>query len=181
MKKLLFIITTLIAISSCATNKEARSSRIELRKENKLAEQAVVKGAVESRRFIIKLDRLSLSRGGIVDLIPRRNYIIIDGKRVIIRAGYLGRQWDIKPIAGINIIGETINYELTNNAYKGSYKLKMKVKNGNTSFDVYISIGKNGSCDASLSNLNIDMVRYSGHIVPIKEKTDNTTQESEMI
>jgi hypothetical protein len=25
------------------------------------------------------------------------------------------------------------------------------------------------------------MVRYSGHIVPINEKTGNTTQESEMI
>jgi hypothetical protein len=181
MKKLLFIITTLIAMSSCATNKEARSSRIELRKENKLAEQAVVKDAVESRRFIIKLDRLSFSRGGIVNLIPRRNYIIIDGKRAIIRAGYIGRQLDIKPIAGINMRGETINYELTNNTSKGIYKIKMKVKNGNTSFDIYLSIGKNGSCDASLSNLKIDMVRYSGHIVPIKEETGNTTQKSEMI
>jgi hypothetical protein len=181
MKKLLFIITTLAVMSSCATNKEARSSRIELRKENKLAEQAVVKDAVESRRFIIKLDRLSLSHGGIVDLIPRRNYIIVDGKRAIIRAGYIGKQLDIKPIAGINISGVTTFYELTNDTYKGSYNLKMKVQNRNTSFDVYISIGKNGSCNASLSNLNIDMVRYSGHIVPINEKTGNTTQESEMI
>ena len=58
MKKLFIIISTLMVISSCATNKEANSSRIELRNEKKLAEQAIVKKAVESRRFIIKLERL---------------------------------------------------------------------------------------------------------------------------
>jgi hypothetical protein len=181
MKKLLIIITTLMVMSSCSTTKETKSSRIELRKENKLAEQQVVKKAVESRRFIIKLDRLYFSYGGIVDLIPRANYIIIDGEKAIISAAYLGRQYDIKPIAGISMRGESMKYELTSNLPKGMYEIKMKVTNGGTSFDVYLTIGKNGLCNASLSNIKIDFVRYSGHLVPIKDKTVNTPQESKMI
>lgn len=181
MKKLLIIITTLMVMSSCTTTREAKSSRVELRNEKNLAEQAVIKKAVESRRFIIKLDRLYFSRGGIVDLIPRANYIIIDGEKAIISTAYIGRQYDIKPIAGINMRGESMKYELTGDLSKGKYEIKMKVNNVSNSFDVYLTIGKNGKCNASLSNIRIDLVRYSGYIVPIKDKTINTPEESIMI
>ena len=60
-----------MVLSSCAATKETKSARIELRNEKKLAEQAMVKKAVESKRFIIKLDKLYFSRGGIVDLLTK--------------------------------------------------------------------------------------------------------------
>jgi Domain of unknown function (DUF4251) len=181
MKKLLIIITTLMVMSSCSTTKEAKSTRIELRNEKKLAEQAVIKKAVESRRFIIKFDRLYFSNGGMIDLIPRANFIIIDGEKTIISAAYLGRQYDIKPIAGISMRGETLKYALTNDLSKGMYEIKMKVTNRGNSFDVYLTIDKNGKCDASLTNIRIDFVRYSGYIVPIEDKIINTPQKSIMI
>ena len=56
MKKLFIIITTFMVMSSCATTNQAKLSRIEARKDKKLAEQASVRQAVESKRFIIKLD-----------------------------------------------------------------------------------------------------------------------------
>jgi hypothetical protein len=102
------------------------------------------------------------------ELIPRANFIIIDGDRAVISTAYLGRQYDIKPIAGINMRGRAVEYALTNNTSKGSYDIKVKVQNGrNASFDVYINVTKNGSCTASLSSLKIDNVRYSGYLVPI--------------
>src|SRR5512137_1351469 len=103
MKKLFLIIITLIFISSCSTTKEAKSSDSELRIDKKLEEQAVIKKAVESKRFVIKLERLYFLYGGTADLLPSYNYIIIDGNKAIISAAYLGRQYDIKPIAGINM------------------------------------------------------------------------------
>ena len=172
MKKLFVIITTLLVISSCVTTKEAKSLKSELRDEKKLAEQEVIKEAVESRRFIIKLDKIYYSRGGIIDLRPRYNYIIIDGRKAIISAAYLGRQFDIRPIAGISMRGEANKYELTDNSPKGLYDIKMKVDNEGNSFDIYLRIGKDGSCSASLSSLKIDFVRYQGHIVPIKDNTN---------
>lgn len=181
MKKLFFIITILVVISSCATTNQEKLSRIEGRKDKKLAEQATIQKAVESKRFIIKFDRIYFSHGGIIDLIPRANYLIIDGEKAIISTAYIGRQFDIRPIAGINMRGRSLDYELTNNLSKGIYKIQMKMNNGNNSFDVYLTIGKNGNCSASLSNIRIDYVRYSGHIVPIKDKTVMPLQESNVI
>ncbi len=169
MKKVLFIISAIIILSSCAANKEARTTRLEVKNEKKLAEQAIVKKAVESKRFIIKFDKLYLSYGGIIDLLPRANYIIIDGNKAIISAAYLGRQFDIRPIAGINMRGENKNYELVNNSEGGSYKINMKVRNSTNTINVFLSINKDGRCHASFSTLMIDNIHYRGFIVPIKE------------
>ena len=49
------------------------------------------------RRFIIKFDRLYISHGGTIDLIPKANYIILDGDKVIISAAYVGRQYSYRP------------------------------------------------------------------------------------
>lgn len=181
MKKLSIIIMTVMLISSCTTTKEAKSSRIEDRKEKKIAEQEMVRQAVESKRFIIKLDKLYFAHGGMIYLMPRANYIIIDGEKAIISAGYLGRQYDIRPIAGINIRGKLMNYELTNDPSKNEYTIKLEAGNGRNSFDVYLRIGKNGYCSASVSSLRIDYVSYSGQIVPIKEKQTVPNQSDEII
>lgn len=181
MKKILVFISVLLLISACKTTEEAKSSRIELRNDKKITNQAKVKEAVESKRYIIKLDKVYFARGGIVDLLPRKNYIIIDGTKAIISAAYLGRQYDSRPIAGINMHGITDYYKLTNNPSKGLYEIKMKVNNGNDSFDVYLRIGKNGSCNASISSLKIDNIRYRGYIVPIPDKQNNNFQEGELI
>jgi hypothetical protein len=182
MKKLSIIIMSLVVLSSCSTTKEAKSSRAELRSEKKLVEQGMVKNAVETRRYIIKLNRLYFTHGGMAELFPRANFIIIDGDRAVISTAYLGRQYDIKPIAGINMRGRAVDYALTNNTSKGSYDIKVKVQNGrNASFDVYISITKNGFCTASLSSLKIDNVRYSGYLVPISDRTNKPLREGDLI
>jgi hypothetical protein len=181
MKKLLFAITAIIVMSSCVTTKEAKLSRADLRNEKKIAEQSLIKEAVESRRFIIKLNKLYYSHGGFADLLPRSNYIIIDGNKAVISTAYLGRQYDFRGIAAIDMLGKSLNYEMTNNLLKGKYEIKMKVKNGTTSFDVFLTIGKNGNCSASVSNLKIDNIRYSGYVVPIKDKQNNPSESSDRI
>lgn len=182
MKKLFIIISILVVMVSCVTTKEAKLSRAELRKEKKIARQDEVRNAIESRKFIIKFDRLYFSYGGIADLLPRANYIIIDGEKAIINTAYLGRQFDIRRIAAIDIFGRSVNYELTNDLSKGNYKVKMKVNNGGgNSFDLYLDISKNGYCTVSVMSLKINSVRYSGYIVPISPKTDTTSQEGSPI
>jgi hypothetical protein len=181
MKKLLFVVSTLMIMSSCASTKEVRTTRNDSRKEKKLREQVVVREAVESKRFIIKFDRLYYSHGRIIDLIPRTNYIVVDGEKTIISAAYLGRQYDIRPIAGISLTGKTLDYKMESDSSKGTYKIKMKVNKGGDSFNVYLSISENGTCSASVSSMKIDFVRYSGQIVPIKNKTRNPSQKNIMI
>jgi uncharacterized lipoprotein YajG len=169
MKKLLFILFTAFIFTACATTNEAGKSRAEIRHEKDLVNQALVKQAVESRRFIVKLDRMYLT-GGMVHLKPRANYIIVDGSKAIINAAYMGRQWDIRPIAGINMRGVSSDFELTNQVSKGIYKISMKVGNNSSTFDVYMTIGKDGSVNASLNNVRIQNIRYTGYIVPISDR-----------
>ncbi len=181
MKTIFYLFFAVLFMSSCAASKETLATRNELKKEKLLAEQALIVKAVESRRFIIKLDKIYLNYGGMADLLPRRNYIIVDGRKAIINAAYLGRQFDIKPIAGINMRGEAKEFQVTTNESKGLYEIKMKVDNNANSFDVYLTIGKNGTCSASLTSMMIDFVRYKGYIVPIKEKENNPPQNSTLI
>ncbi len=178
MKKILFIVTTLLVISSCAATRETNSSRHELRKEANLAKQTIIRKAVETRKFIIRFDRIYFSHGGLVDLVPRANYMIVDGEKAIINTAYLGRQYDIRPISGINMRGRTTEYNLEDDSSRGKYKLNMKVNNRSDSFDVFLTIGLDGSCNVSMSNIRIDNVRYSGHIVPLKEGNTKSYEEN---
>jgi hypothetical protein len=94
----------------------------------------------------------------------------------------VGRQYDIKPIAAINIHGRATNYAVTDNLSKGSYEIKMKVNNGRSNtFDVYVTISKDGSCSASVSSLKIDNVRYTGYLVPIMDQTNTLPGEGNNI
>lgn len=181
MKNILFIITISLGIISCGTTRDSGLSRAEQRTEKKLAEQQIVKKAIESRRFIVKLDKLYFSHGGMIELMPRANYIIVDGNKSIISAAYLGRQYEIKPIAALNLFGKTKTYELTNHVSNGNYEIKMQVDNGTNIFDVYLSISKNGFCRASFNTLMIDNVSYAGHIVPIKDKVKIPLQDTRII
>jgi hypothetical protein len=181
MKKLIFFLAILPFLSSCSTSKEVQSSNAETRQDRKIAEQAIVKKAVESKRYIIKLDRMYFRRGGSAYLYPRANYIIIDGNKAVISTAYIGRQFDIKPIAGINTFGRSENYELTSNPEKGIYKVTTEVSNGSNSFDLYLTIGKNGYCYVSLNNGRLDFVSYKGYLVPIKSKVKMPLQNREVI
>jgi hypothetical protein len=181
MKKLFLIITTMVIISSCSSTKEARSSKIESQNDKKLAKQELVKDAIESRRFIVKLNRLFLTYGGTVQLVPRANYIIVDREKGIISTAYFGRQYAIKPIAAINMFGKTMDYEMTNNTAKGSYKIRLKVADGGTSFDVFLDISKSGSCSASISSLLITNLSYSGQVVPITKRASPSFQNKDVI
>ena len=182
MKKLLFVLVFPFVMLSCMTTKEASTSKAELRREKNLTDQLLVKNAVDSRKYIIKLDRLYSTRGGMVDLVPRANYIIIDGERAIISTAYIGRQWDIRGIAGIDIRGKSQDYEVTSKISKGKYEVKLKVSNGNsTAFDVYLTITKNGYCNASVSSLKIENTRYSGYLVPISDDPNALLEDGKII
>lgn len=182
MKKLFVFFISLMVLSSCSTTRETRSSRAETRKEKKIIDQALVKTAVQSRKFIIKFNRIYFSHGGMVDLIPRANFMVVDGEKAILNTAYLGRQFDIKPIAAIDIQGRAIDYALTDNLSKGSYEVKMKVNNGGAnSFQVFIRISKNGYCSISVSSLKIDNVTYAGYLVPIPGSTLMAPPESNPI
>ena len=181
MKKLVFILTGLVILTSCATSKVEESSINESGNIKNNFQQALIRQAVEMRRFIIKFDRLYISHGGTIDLIPKSNYIILDGDKVVISAAYIGRQYSYRPIKGIDMIGQAVSFELKNNSSKGTYEIKMKVKNDKNTFDVFVTVTNDGYCNASLISYKIDHVRYTGNFIPLIPKEENKEKEEKAV
>jgi hypothetical protein len=178
MKKLVFIGLISLLISACSTTRDAGISRAEKRLKAKAAELADVKKAVESRRYIIKMDRIYMTRGGYLDLVPRKNYIIVDGELASISLGYVGGSVG-RPVTGINLNGHTTKYTLESNEAKGVYNVNMEVKFQNSRFDLYLTIGSSGTCSVSLINGYIQAVNYSGHLVPISESVPGNSEKTD--
>ena len=172
MKKLIMILMGPVILASCATTKVEESSKNEAVDVTNVYQQAEIKKAVELRRFIVKFDRLYIPQGGNVDLVPNANYIILDGDKVVISAAYLGRQYSYRPIKGIDMIGRAVSFQLKNNSSKGTYEIKMKVKNDINTFDVYLNVTADGHCNTTVTSYKIDHIRYTGSIIPLKPKEE---------
>jgi hypothetical protein len=181
MKKLIYILTGLVILTSCATSKVEETSKKESADLKNIVQQAEIRQAIDMRRFLIKFDRLYISQGGRIDLIPKSNYILLNGDRVVISAAYAGRQLSNRPIKGIDMVGKAVSFEMKNNASKGIYDIRMKVKNDQTVFDVFITITDAGHCDASLTSYKIDHVRYTGNFIPLMPKEENQEKEEKAL
>ena len=169
MKNILVILLTGLFVSSCASSRETASAK----EQEKKLKQEEIANAIFARRFVVNFDRIYTDYGGIINLIPKSNYLIIDGERAILNAAYFGRKLTYPPIAGINIKGKAEDYRLTRNTAKGSFEIQMEVmRDKSRSFDVYLKVNSNGKCDASVNSIRIDNVRYSGHIVPLPSKNN---------
>ncbi len=166
MKKISLFLLSAILIAGCSSSKELASSRSENKKLKKLAEQAEIKKAVESRKYIIKVNRLYVG-GGFMELIPTTKFVIINGEIASISLGYMGRSFGIHPITGINLNGRTANYKMESNESKGQYKIQWSVNYASDKFDVYLTINTSGNCDIALNNAYIQTVTYTGTVVPL--------------
>jgi hypothetical protein len=179
MKKIAFLLSVVFFFSACTSTKELGSNRAENRKLKKLVEQAEITKAVESRRYIIKVDQFHASGGGIMQMSPRDNFVIINGEIASISLGYMGRTYFSRPISGINLNGRTIDYKMESNVTKGIYKIQMAVKVGADKFDVYLTIGNEGYCSVSLNNPYIQSVSYSGTLVPLADPRNLPVQRGD--
>jgi hypothetical protein len=177
MKKLVYLFSAVLLFSSCSTTKDASYAMAKDRHKKKLANQETVKNAVESQRFIVKLDRMYLANSGIVQLVPGENYLIVYGEKGAINTAYLGRQYGFRPISAINMFGRTTDYKLTKYADKGTFGVSMKICDDGTSFTVFLKISKSGICHVSISSMLTDNVRFSGSVAPITSKSKAVGQK----
>jgi hypothetical protein len=174
MKKLLRILSAFLAVTFILCNGTISATGSKKSNEEKIAQQEIVKKSVESGRFIIKLDRIYLRRGGIADLRPRANYIILDKGNALISTAYIGRQYEVLPILALKMAGKATISDIERHSKNGKYLIKMKVENGSETLNLTLRISSNGSCDASISGLMIDNTSYSGKLVPVKENIEPT-------
>ena len=180
MKKIAILLSAVFLFLACSSSKELSSTRAENRKLKKLAEQAEIKKAIESRKYIIKVNRL-YNGGARYDLISTTNFVIINGEIASISLGYMGGSFGSRRITGINLNGHTNNYKMESNETKGIYKIQMSVMYGSDKFDVYLTIGNGGYCSIALNNAYIQSVNYQGILVPIPDSKIESNDKKDRI
>jgi hypothetical protein len=166
MKNIVLFLSIAYLISACLPSKDINLSRAENRKLKRLTEQAEIKKAVESRRYIIRVDRL-FTRGAIIEMVPSANFVIVNGGIASVSLGYSGGNFGGRKITGINMNGRTTSYKMETNDSKGLYKIQMSVIYGSDKFDMFLTIGTNGDCNISLNNSYIQTVTYTGKLIPL--------------
>jgi hypothetical protein len=177
MKNLVFVLFAVILIASCTASKETSTARL----EKKLADQEMIKRAVESRQYIIRMDKIYMQGGSVADLLPRSNFFIMNGEIASVSLAYLGRSYFIRPISGINFNGQTVRYEMQNDNEKGTYNIQVEIAKGGDKFNFYLSIGTSGYCNVSLNNPHLQSVSYRGTLVPISQnKTPGPAPQDRM-
>lgn len=178
MKNFILILTSIIIFSACASTKETRLARADEKKAAKISNREAVKKAVESKKYIIRFDRMYYGHGGYAILVPTSNYIIINGDNAVINTAYLGRQYDIRPIVAFNLRGKWENYVSKNNPEKGSYKIDMDVINNKSAkIDLYLEIGEDGNCIVSIASLKTDFINYRGSLIPMIDNDEMKGKE----
>lgn len=169
MNRLILAATGLaIMIYGCTTSKEFGSSSATNKNERKLAERMALRKAIEARRYILRMDKILLTNGMMIDIVPRNNYIIVNGEIVSVSLAYEGRSFGARRITGINFNGRTGNYIMRGDESKGLYNIHVEaITQSNDKFDIYFTLSENGSCSASVNNPYIQSVSYRGTIIPL--------------
>jgi len=169
MIKLHYISIFILAFATaCSVSKEAGSLRSEARKERKIAEQMAIRKAIESRQYVMKMDKIIPINGRMMEIVPRNNFIIVNGEIVSVSLAYLGPSFGTRKITGINFNGRTGKYIMKSDEIKGLYNIQIEaLTKNNDKFDIYITLGTNGYCSASINNPYIQSVSYEGIVVPL--------------
>lgn len=154
-----YTVSLVLILTSCASAEISREGRQNI----KAIEAEHIRRSVETNRFRIDIERINPLRGSFVDLVPGRNYVVLSGDKARMSLGYLGRSYDARGIAGINVNGTVTDREVKNSR-QGGWDIKMKVSQGGETLDVYISISTDGNCSVSINNPKIEFVRYYGQM-----------------
>ncbi|MDZ7739803.1 MAG: DUF4251 domain-containing protein [Bacteroidales bacterium] len=160
MKKIIYIsLAYLLIAASCSSSGEMTA----LREERKAANKEEVREAVESQRMLIRVNKIHPRRGGVIEMRPESNFVIIDQDRVRISLGYLGRSHSIRPVSAINMQGEIYSREI-GSWKKGGYDMEFEMGQDSEKFTVYMTISSDGYVDLRLTNPRLDLARYSGRL-----------------
>ncbi len=153
-----FAVILLVAVS-CSSSRPTALERDQAR----ALKREQIRESLEAGKYMLAINRILPTHGPNMDLVPDRNYIIIDGNVARVNLAYIGRSYDIRGISGITMTGKIVEKSVRYNN-RGNYEVTMVVKNNNESFTFNISVGTGGNCQVNVTNPRIDFARYQGSI-----------------
>lgn len=179
MKKAILVLTvvllSVLAVTAQESNKSDKRAKKEARKEAqkkmdaKLAEEAWQ--AVNDRRFVLVVDKVSFSNGATFLTNPRLNFIIINGDEATVQLGSINYQL-LGPngLGGITVEGRPTNMTATMDK-RGNLYLSMSIQGIAISAQVSINIPKNSNRGIATVAPNFNQYRFTmkGLIYPLNK------------
>jgi hypothetical protein len=172
MKTRAFLLMFLILINSSTVFSQEKSKK-EIRKERRIEQQKKIEALVNTKNFMFIANRAIPQGYPIVDLISNPNHMKFSPELIDSYMPFFGRayQVNINQEGGFKFMAKPESYDLVKT--KKGYELKVKVKDKNDTYDIFLNISPEGTALLTISSNNRSTISYNGDIEPLRaEKED---------
>jgi hypothetical protein len=164
MRKVIIGCVMILGIVSCTATKSADSARAARRAIKAEETRLAVESLIQQGSYLVKIDRLYSGRVSNAYLSPVQNFILVDKGQLRMKVAYLGRSFSIRGIAAINMTAHTEKYEVVRDSAGKRYDVSIKASQAGEPFDIFLTIYDNGYAVVSVTNPNIETLRYNGKL-----------------
>jgi hypothetical protein len=171
--KYLIVIAIILIYSTSAIGqnndeKTARQRNKELKKEMKeqeaLFQAKLTHLLLEQQRFVLEASTIREDRGPSTTVNPDLNYIAVDSLNGVLQFA-TGTDFGRNGVGGTTDEGFVQNYQYKLNEKNGTYLVVFFLHAPNRSYDVQISVHRNGKAQATVTSDKFGKISYSGKLV----------------
>lgn len=163
---MVLIITQLPAVFS------QEKSRKDIRQERRVEQQKKTEALVNSKNFMFVANRAIPQGYPTVDLISNPNHLKFSHDEIDSYMPFFGRayQVNINHEGGFKFIAKPDSYDLVKT--KKGYEIKVKVKDKNDSYDIFLNISPEGTALLTIASNNRSTISYNGNIEPLPDEKE---------
>lgn len=164
MRRVIIGCAVILGLVSCTATKSTTSARATQKAIKAEETRMAVESMVQSGSYLVKVDRLYSGRVSNAYLSPNQNYIIIDKGQLRMKLAYMGRSYNLRGIAAINMSANAEKYEVVRDTAKKKFDVRIKASQAGEPFDIFLTIDDSGYANVSVTNPRIETVRYYGKL-----------------
>jgi len=142
-------------------------SKKELKAERKLEQQKLTDSLMNAREFVFTARRAIPQGFSAIDLTTNPNYVWFLPDSIISDMPFFGQGYSgigYGGDKGLEFSGKPDEYSFTRE--KKNYQVKAVVKTGHDTFQLFLTVGFEGSATLSINSMNRSPISYNGEIVP---------------
>ncbi len=150
-----------------STSFSQEKSKKEIRKEHKIEQQKKTEALVNSKNFMFVANRAIPQGYPTVDLNSNPNHLKFSPELIESYMPFFGRTYQVNfnREGGFKFKAKPESYDLL--ITQKGYDLKVKVKDNNDSYDIFLNISPEGTASLTIASNNRSTISYNGNIEPV--------------
>ncbi len=174
MKKIVFLVFTMLITVVLAGQDVKVTSKAERKAQRKLEKEKIEKDmivqtekAIMSGNFVLKADQIRNKYGNMLMVNSTLNFVAVKGRDVYVQFGTESGM-GYNGIGGITVKGNVVDYELTRDKKNSGYSLKLTTSGTFGFLTIYLRSNITGDiADARVQSNWGSTLIFSGDVVPI--------------